>query len=148
MANTNRAQHAGHQAAYRQRLAAGAQAISKPWEWLTRSQVQELALQAYRSATYALADPEDWPDDARACFIAELTQAFEVLASSAAQNAGIAGGLAGAQHYAQCMLEDTPADWNPQYPIYKQVTPASTRDASGVVINAATDNANDHDLTA
>jgi hypothetical protein len=134
--------HAAHQAVYRERRKAGFVAAPKPWDWLTVADVKKIALQAYRSATYALSDPTDQTDNPRAYFVEELTQAFTVLFSGAAQDAGIAGGLAHAQHYAQCLLEGTPAHWNPQYPVYKQVTPASTCDASGAVTNADEGNVN------
>jgi hypothetical protein len=146
MSTNNRTQALKDKAAFRQRCKAGLVAASKPWDWLTAADVKKIALQAYRSATYALSDPTDQTDNPRAYFVEELTQAFTVLFSGAAQDAGIAGGLAHAQHYAQCLLEGTPAHWNPQYPVYQELTPASAANTPEVVTNADEGNVNAHDF--
>jgi hypothetical protein len=146
MSTQDRDQALKHKSAFRQRRKAGLVVAPKPWDWLTAAEVKKIALQAYRSATYALSDPTDQTDNPRAYFVEELTQAFTVLFSGAAQDAGIAGGLAHAQHYAQCLLEGTPAHWNPQYPVYQVVTPASVISTPEVVTNADEGNVNAYDF--
>jgi len=125
MSNENRARvtktatlASKHKAAFRQRRKSGMVALSKPWNWISASEVQKLAVLAYRAATHDLADPQDWPEHVREAFVQELASAFEVLIAGRAQQLGIACAPSGAQHYAACLREGLPASWRPQYPLY------------------------------
>lgn len=110
-----------HKAAFRQRRKNGLQAVAKPWGWLSLAEVQKMAQLAYSAATHGLSDPDDWPSNVQALFVQELASAFEVLVAGRAQHLGIACAPAGAQHYAQCLREDLPSTWRPQYPLYRGI---------------------------
>lgn len=56
----NSKRHAAHQQAYRLRRKDGRVAALLPWRWLTLQDVQRLAVEAYRSASYGLS--RDLPD--------------------------------------------------------------------------------------
>lgn len=142
MARINAKPSAPRQAVYRQRRQAGLQPMVKPWDWLSLAEVQKLAVEAYRSATFALSDPEDQTSSPHEYFVGELARAFEVLVAGKAQGLGLTCAPANAKHYAQCLREDVPANWRPQYPVYKQLTPASVCGTPGVLTNADEGNVN------
>jgi hypothetical protein len=153
MATRNRPLANQHQANYRQRRKLALQPIAKPWDWLSLAEVQKLAVQGYRSASFATL-PES-PTDAlsvadfqrsRDDFAYGLTQAFECLVDAAADVSGIKRGPM-AKHYAACLREDVPAAWRPQYSFYFEVAPASVLTTPEAVTNADEGNVNDLDLT-
>lgn len=110
---------APRQAIYRRRRQNGLQALPKPWDWLSLAEVQKLAVEAYRSATFALSDPDDQTSSPRAYFVSELVQAFEVLIAGKAQALGVPCAPAHAEHYAECLRARVPDSWRPQYPLYR-----------------------------
>lgn len=114
----NSKHHVAHQKAYLSRRKAGMVAALLPWRWLTLLDVQRLAVEAYRSASYDLSrdlpDPNCSPEN----FAFLLQQAFEVLVADAALAAGVPAAPAGAPHFARCMREAVPADWKSQYPVF------------------------------
>ena len=121
MSTKNRILATKHTALYRQRRKNGLQVVAKPWGWLSLTEVQKIAQTAYSAATHGLSDPNDWPSNVQALFVQELASAFEVLVAGRAQQLGIACAPAGAQHYAQCLREDLPSTWRPQYPLYRGI---------------------------
>lgn len=137
---------ASHQNAYRERLKSGLQPISKPWDWLTISDVQKLAVEAYRATTFALSDPDDQTINPRGYFAEQLIQALETLVADAAQIEGISCAPANAMHYAACLRADLPAQWRPQYPVYQKKAPASVCTTPEAMTNADEGNANAHDF--
>lgn len=146
MERTTDTLHAQRQAVYRMRRKLGLMPLPKPWDWLSANEVKQLAMEAYLSATHAASDSDDQAPYPREFFVAQLTQAFEVLVAGKAQSLGIACAPAGAMHYAACLREDTPADWNPQYPVYKKIAPASVCTTPEAGINADKDNVNEQDF--
>jgi len=138
--------HAQHQAAYRMRRKLGLTPFSKPWDWLSANEVKQLAMEAYLAATHDASDSDDQAPNPREFFVAQLTQAFEVLVAGKAQSLGIACAPSGSMHYATCLRERTPADWNPQYPVYKKIAPASVCTTPEAVTNADKDNVNEQDF--
>lgn len=114
----NSKRHAAHQRAYRLRRKDGRVAALLPWRWLTLQDVQRLAVEAYRSASYGLSRDLPDPNCSPESFAYELQQAFEVLVADAALAAGVLAGPAGAPAFARRMRQDVPADWKPQYPVF------------------------------
>lgn len=118
MSAFNSKHHAAHQLAYRSRRKDGQVAALLPWRWLTQEDVQRLAVEAYRSASYDLSrdlpDPNCSPEN----FAYLLQQAFEVLVADAALAAGVPAAPAGAPAFASGMRKAVPADWKPQYPVF------------------------------
>lgn len=146
MERSTGSKHAEHQADYRQRRKNGLQPMTKPWDWLTLADVQKLAVEAYRSVTYAASDPEDQATYPHEDFVSQLGEAFRVLIAGQAQSLGISCAPANAMHYAACLREDVPANWQPQYPVYKKLTPASASNTPEAVTNADEGNVNDNNF--
>jgi hypothetical protein len=140
---TSSREHNRHQTDYRYRVKKGLKPALKPWYWLSLADVQKLAKEAYMSATHQLSDIDSLPDDPYPLFVEVLSEAFNVLVAASAQEVGVRCAPANSQHYAKCMRDDLPADWRPQYPVYKQVTPERVCTSPGVVINADEGNVND-----
>ena len=124
----NSKHHSAHQQAYRSRRKVGMVVALLPWRWLTLQDVQRLAVEAYRSASYDLSrdlpDPNCSPEN----FAYLLQQAFEVLVADAALAAGVPAGPAGAPAFAISIREAVPADWKPQYPIFVAVPGGGSHD--------------------
>jgi hypothetical protein len=117
MPSYNSPHHAQHQAAYRERRKAGLKPVAAPWHWLSLSDVQRLAAEAYRVATFdcrEVSDPCCTPEN----FAADLQQVFEVFIADAAAAAGYQVAPAGAAGYAAQTRAYVPASWSPRYPVY------------------------------
>ena len=117
MPSYNSPHHAQHQAAYLERKKAGLKRVPAPWHWLSLSDLQRLAAEAYRVATYDCRDVSD-PCCTPELFAADLQQTFEVLIADAAAAAGFKVAPAGAPGYAAQTRAYVPASWSPQYPVY------------------------------
>ena len=146
------------QAAYVQRRKNGLQPVAKPWEWLTLSEVQKLALDAYKVASYALLQDAQESDFTVQClreqFAQDLAETFKNALDAYAVTEGMCWPVDTDtplhENYPLVwanLCGDVPEDWRPQYPVYKQVTPASVRTAPGAVINADEGNVNDCNFT-
>lgn len=145
MATKNSVQHVAHQAAFRQRRKNGLQSFAKPWDWLTIADVQKLAVEAYRSVTYAASNPDDQAGYPHEDFVEQMGEAFRVLVAGQAQSLGIRCSPPNAMHFAACMRE-VPATWRPQYPIYQKKAPASVSTTPEAVTNADEGNVNDNNF--
>jgi hypothetical protein len=89
----------------------------QPWHWLTKADVQRLAVEAYQVATHDnrdLTDAASTPEN----FARDLQEVFETLLADAALAAGVPAAPFGAQSFASAMRADVPSDWKPQYPIF------------------------------
>lgn len=143
------------QAAYIQRRKNGLQPVATPWDWLTLADIELIAKTAYKVASYQLNEhPWDTLDKGRSYFVEELYLQFGTYLAEAAAAHGMPvtvvpgigpnqrAVLAGARQ-----MRKKVADWRPQYPIYKEVTPASVRTTPGAVINDDEGTANDRNFT-
>lgn len=154
--------HAQHQAVYRERRKLGLTPVVKPWDYLCSAEVKEMAWKAYRVASFQISESlmeldgahytqQEW----RERFAEMLAESFkDALTAHAVAEGGCWPVDADTPPYRnyprvwEMLSNDTPTSWRPEYPLYTKVTPASTRNASGAVINADEGNANAHDLTA
>lgn len=117
MSTRNASKHSRHQAAYLERRKAGLQRVPSPWHWLTLADVQRLAVESFRIASYQCRDVQDAASTPE-MFTEALQQAFEVLVADAATASGFHVASSLSQDYAQAMRADLPAGWSPQYPVY------------------------------
>ena len=133
MSTKNHDRAKAHKAAFRQRRKNGLQAISKPWGWLSITEVKEMALKAYYVASHGLAD--DVQDnrfdvqELRQVFAMNLADLMRDLVLAQAVTKGGCWPVSAAtphhQNYPQIaadMCADLPPDWRPQYPVYKPAT--------------------------
>ncbi|PKO59945.1 MAG: hypothetical protein CVU24_14210 [Betaproteobacteria bacterium HGW-Betaproteobacteria-18] len=130
MSTKNRDLANAHKAAFRQRRRKGLQAVPKPWGWLSITEVKEMALKAYYVASHGLIeDVQDNPFDVqelRQVFAMNLADLMRDLVLAQAVTRGGCWPVSAAtprhQNYPQIaadMCADMPADWRPQYPVYK-----------------------------
>lgn len=152
MPTKNLEQHAQHQAAYRERLKTGHKPIANPWSWITLADVQKIALDAYKVASYEVNELGWSHDRAREYFADELTARFGTFVAVKAVEAGMPctvvpgiGPNDKAVIRGAARALNKVAGWRPQYPVYKQVAPAKRSSAPGAVINADEGNVDDQD---
>lgn len=97
----------------------GLQRLPQPWDWITSAQASEMALQAFRAASWAYRDgtPGDFAD--------ALGGMFCVLVHAQAERAGLElQAMCDPVAEAQESLQAVPADWRHQYPRFGE--PAAT----------------------
>lgn len=154
MARSNGKLRAAHQAVYRQRRKLDLQPLRKPWDFMTSAEVKAMAWKAYRVAAWCLKpdldDPQFTHMERRAMFAESLAEMFKDAVSAHAVTDGLIWPVDAStppyRNYPrvwEMLCDDMPADWNPQYPVYNEVTPASACNTPGVLINADEGNAND-----
>lgn len=114
---TNSVSHRARQATYRERRKAGLVPAVSPWNWLSQADVQRLAGEAYRLATYDYRGLDDSASNAEN-FTRGLQEIIEVLIADAAAAAGVPAAPFGASDFAKSMRVELPADWRPQYPVF------------------------------
>lgn len=158
MSRSKGLKHVAHQAVYRQRRKLELQPLNKPWDFMTSSEVKAMAWKAYRVAAWHLKpdleDPQFTHMERRAMFAESLAEMFKDAVSAHAVTDGLIWPVDAStppyRNYPrvwEMLCEDVPADWNPQYPVNQEVTPASASNAPGV-LNIADEGNNDaHDFT-
>lgn len=153
MARSNGKLRAAHQAVYRQRRKLDLQPLRKPWDFMTSAEVKAMAWKAYRIAAWDLKPDLDNPRlthmERRAAFAESLVEMFKDAVSAHAVTDGLIWPVDAStppyRNYPrvwEMLCEDMPADWNPQYPVYQEVTPASVRTTPEAVTNADEGNVN------
>jgi hypothetical protein len=91
----------------------GLEVLPQPWDWITAAQAQEMALQAFRAATWTCRA------DTAVNFADELVAAFEILVTAQAERAGHRREVRlfeDPESMARGLVEAVPADWRHQYP--------------------------------
>lgn len=146
--------HNRYQPIYRERRKQGLQPLPKPWDFLCSGEVKDIAWQAYRVASWYL--KEDVQEGSRLSH-KQLREAFavslaEMFKDAIMSHAVLEGGCwpvtpdtplyDNSPQVWENLSSEVPANWAPQYALYKEVTPASVRGASGVVINIDEGNVN------
>lgn len=150
MTNKNLEQHARHTATYRQRRKDGFEPTPKPWDWLTLADVQKLAVEAYKAASYEVHHQDIEQFKTRESFANELVHVFSYFMADAAAKAGMP--VTVIDHIGpnqQSVLDHVSdmrglhASWRPQYPVYQKVMPASPAGTPGIVTNVDEGNVNE-----
>ena len=102
---------AKRQARYIQRKKTGSKALTAPWSWLTGAQASDIALHAYRNASWACRDCTQSPQQ----FKTTLAMHFLVLLDQHARSAGLGTLPADVPDFQSVPAPDL---WRPQYPVY------------------------------
>jgi hypothetical protein len=145
--------HAAHQAVYRERRKLELQPLRKPWDFMTSQEVKAMAWKAYRAAAWYLK-----PDleesrfthlELRSMFAESLAEMFKDALYAHTVSEGqcwpVDASTPPYRNYPrvwEMLCDDMPENWNPQYPVYQEVTPASARHTPEVVTNADEGNVN------
>lgn len=158
MGTKNRAMANSHQATYRKRRLGVLQPLPKPWDFMTSSDVKEIALKAYRVAAWHLkpdlGDPRFTHLELRAMFAQSLSEMFNAAVSAHAVADGfvwpVDADTPDYRNYPRIwdsLCSDIPDSWNPQYPVYQEVAPASVCTTPEALTNADEGNVNERDFT-
>ena len=150
MTNKNLEQHSKHQASYHKRRKEGFKPMPKAWDWLSLSDVQKLAVEAYKAASYSVHHEADEHWKTRESFANELVHVFGYFMADAAAKAGMSVTVIDHIGPNEQAVIDHVSDmrslhsaWRPQYPVYQKVMPASAANTPGIVTNVDEGNVND-----
>lgn len=136
MSTQNRDLAREHMSAFRQRRKNGLQPVIKPWGWLSLAEVQNLAIEAYRVASFELlADLQEsrlTVQEKRETFVENLVDMFrDLVRADAVTRAGcwpVNARTADYRNYpkiAAALCASVPADWRPQYPVFQKIVTTS-----------------------
>lgn len=127
----SKALHVQRQSAYRQRKKTGVKPLPSPWAWMTIAEAKEIALQAFRVASWHMredvAEGRLSDQDLREAFADSLAEMFKhAISAHAVSNGGCWPVDDQTPSYAdhlqiwRNLSAEVPDTWRPQYPLYEQ----------------------------